>query len=98
MEVEEELYYPNGEHKVADQLCSYCTADLRLCFRICKLLGFSCTGSNIENQFDTKMRIFMLVMLRFAFVKVAMLHRLQAEVFHSIHVAHLFNITCTFTF
>ena len=35
--VEEELYYPCGENKGADQLCSCCTADLRLCFRICKL-------------------------------------------------------------
>ena len=32
-------------NKNADQLCSYCTADLRLCFRICRLLVFSCRGS-----------------------------------------------------
>ena len=32
--VEEELYYPDSENKGADQLCSYCTADLHLCFRI----------------------------------------------------------------
>ena len=32
------MYHPSGENKGADQLCSYCTADLRLCFRICKLL------------------------------------------------------------
>ena len=30
---EEKLYYPSSENKGADQLCSYCTADLRLCFR-----------------------------------------------------------------
>ena len=30
--MEEELYYLCGENKGADQLCSYCTADLRLCF------------------------------------------------------------------
>ena len=35
--VEEALYYPCSENKGADQLCSYCTADLRLCFR---LVGF----------------------------------------------------------
>ena len=29
---EEELYYPSSENKGADQLCRYCTADLRLCF------------------------------------------------------------------
>ena len=30
----EGLYYPCSENKGADQLCSYCTADLRLYFRI----------------------------------------------------------------
>ena len=30
----EELYYPCSENKGADQLRSYCEADLRLCFRI----------------------------------------------------------------
>ena len=38
---EEGLYHPCSENKVADQLCSYCTADLRLCFRIGKMLFFS---------------------------------------------------------
>ena len=33
---EGELYYPCSENKGADQLCSYCTADLCLCFRIGK--------------------------------------------------------------
>ena len=32
----EGLYYLYSENKGADQLRSYCTADLRLCFRICK--------------------------------------------------------------
>ena len=31
---EEELYYPCSENKSTDQLCNYCTADLRLCFHI----------------------------------------------------------------
>ena len=36
-----ELYYPCCEYNLgADQLCSYCTADLRLCFRMCKLFFF----------------------------------------------------------
>ena len=30
--VEEELYYVCSKNKGADQLCSYCTADLCLCF------------------------------------------------------------------
>ena len=37
---EEGLYYPCSENKGADQLCSYCTANLQLCFRLCKLLVF----------------------------------------------------------
>ena len=47
---EEELYYPCSENKDADQLRSYCEADLRLCFRICRLLAFSWGGSFIENR------------------------------------------------
>ena len=39
--VEEELYYPCSENKGADQLRSYCEADLRLCFRIGKNPLFS---------------------------------------------------------
>ena len=34
------LYYPCSESKGADQLRGYREADLRLCFRICKLLVF----------------------------------------------------------
>ena len=29
--------YLCSENKDADQLCSYCTADLRLCFRLCNV-------------------------------------------------------------
>ena len=35
---EEELYYPCSENPGADELRSYCEADLRLCFCICRLL------------------------------------------------------------
>ena len=41
------MYYPCSENKDADQLRGYREADLRLCFRPCKLLVFSCTGSNV---------------------------------------------------
>ena len=41
IQVEEELYYPTDENKGAEQLCSYCTADLRLCFSIGKNPVFS---------------------------------------------------------
>ena len=38
-----ELYYPSSENKDADQLRGYRDreADLRLCFRLCRLLVFS---------------------------------------------------------
>ena len=35
------LYYLCSENKGADQLCGYRTTDMRLCFRICKMLVFS---------------------------------------------------------
>ena len=41
IKIEEELYYTCSENKDADQLRGYREADLRLCFRICRLLVFS---------------------------------------------------------
>ena len=38
---EEGLYYPCSGNKDADQLRSYCEADLRLCYRIWKMFVFS---------------------------------------------------------
>ena len=43
----EVLYYPSSENKGADQRRGYREADLRLCFRICKTLVFSCCRSNM---------------------------------------------------
>ena len=45
----EGLYYLCSENKDADQLCGYRTADLRLCFRICKKPVFSQRGSFNDN-------------------------------------------------
>ena len=45
---EEELYYPCSENKGADQLRGYRDADLRLCFRQCKLLVFPRGGSYVS--------------------------------------------------
>ena len=45
LQVEEELYFSSSENKGADQLRSYCEADLRLCFCLCRLLVFPCGGS-----------------------------------------------------
>ena len=42
---EEKLYYPCSENKGADQLRGYREADLRLCFRLSRLLVFPCGGS-----------------------------------------------------
>ena len=39
------MYYPCSENKGADQLRSYCEADLRLCFRIGENPVFSRRGS-----------------------------------------------------
>ena len=46
IEVEEELYYPSSVNKGADQLRGNREADLRLCFRLCRLLVFPWGGSN----------------------------------------------------
>ena len=56
---EEKLYCLSGENKGADQLCSYCTADLRLCFRIGKNPAFSRCGSN-NGISSTKVAYFVL--------------------------------------
>ena len=40
------LYFPFSENKGAEQLCSYCTTDLRLCFRIDNNPVFSQYSSN----------------------------------------------------
>ena len=46
------MYYPSSENKGADQLRGYREADLRLCFRLCKLLVFSCTGSHMLQPYS----------------------------------------------
>ena len=37
------MYYPCSEIKGADQLGSYCEADLHLCFRMCRFKKKDCT-------------------------------------------------------
>ena len=41
----EQLYNLCSKNKGTDQLCSHCTADLRLCFCLCILLVLLCGGS-----------------------------------------------------
>ena len=48
---DEELYYPSSKNKDADQVCSYCTAHLRLCFHKGKNLVFSGRGSYMARFF-----------------------------------------------
>ena len=45
--IEEKLYYPSSENKGADQLRGYREVDLRLCFRLCRLLVFPRGGSYV---------------------------------------------------
>ena len=42
------MYYPSSENKGDDQLRGYREADLRLCFRPCRLLVFPWGGSNVN--------------------------------------------------
>ena len=46
----EGLYYLYSENKGADQLRGYRELDLRLCFRICKMLVFSRRGSTYSKD------------------------------------------------
>ena len=46
----EQLYYLCSENKGADQLRGYREADLRLCFRLCRLLVFPWGGSYVGNS------------------------------------------------
>ena len=45
-------HYLCSENKGTDKLCSYCTTDLRLCFRICKSM-FSHDAAHINNSSKT---------------------------------------------
>ena len=65
IQVEEELYYPSSENKGADQLRGNREADLRLCFRIGRLLVFSCDGSYLGPLRSVKiLRVFKTLTFR----------------------------------
>ena len=51
------MYYPCSENKDDDQLRGYREADLRLCFRPCKLLVFSRTGSNARKYDEMQLHV-----------------------------------------
>ena len=46
------MYYPSSENIGADQLRSYCTADLRLCFRISKIRFSHDAAHLVSGNFD----------------------------------------------
>ena len=62
------MYLPRSENKGADQLRGYREADLRLCFRICKTLVFSRSGSIIIELgflFEFLLSVYMVIFLTF---------------------------------
>ena len=61
--VEEELNYLSIENKGADHLRGYRKADLRLCFRLCRLLVFPWGGSYIATVYKVYMVCFLCIQL-----------------------------------
>ena len=60
------MYYPSSENKGADQLRGYREADLRLCFRLCRLLVFPWGGSYIAQiSLSGPLGTFKLIHLRY---------------------------------
>ena len=57
------MYYPCSENKGADQLRGYREADLRLCFRICRLLVFSLGGSNVIGCFKLLLNLIIQMLI-----------------------------------
>ena len=51
------MYNPSSQNKGADQLRGYREADLRLCFRLCRLLVFPWGGSNVIMKEKKRKRI-----------------------------------------
>ena len=51
------MYYPSSENKGTDQLRGYREADLRLYFRLCRLLVFPWGGSNMHTCFVLSLEV-----------------------------------------
>ena len=45
--------YIKTENKETDRLCSNCTTDLRLCFRICKTSGFPIATGQVTQRYHS---------------------------------------------
>ena len=97
IKVEEELYYPYSENKGANQLYSYCKADLRLCSRIgCRQqTGFLLTRLNraIWNPGKNKIHITKKKKQIFSAVKIEILLE-KNDIFNIFPQ----NINCGYTF
>ena len=72
------MYYPSSENKGADQLRGYREADLRLCFRICRLLVFPRGGSFMQCRIQNDQE---------CALGNGKLHVLQEQVFVSFQIA-----------
>ena len=74
------MYYPSSENKGADQLRGNREADLRLCFRLCRLLVFPWGGSNIDDKKergkknDMKINVLILYKIKDILVNEAYAH------------------------
>ena len=60
------MFYPCSKNKGADQLCSYCEADLRLCFHLCKnlttrLIRIFCNSDKVHCKSDNHRRWLVLI-------------------------------------
>ena len=74
------LHYLCSENKDADQLRGYREADLRLCFRICKMLGFLMTRLNYHPVLRAKITV------NFLFSRLLI----------SVHKRMFFSLSCYF--
>ena len=66
-EEEEGLYYPCGQNKGADQLHSYCEADVHLCFRLCRLVV--CVAQIVLLSIDNGYRVSYFVSFTSCFIE-----------------------------
>ena len=96
------MYYPCRENKCADQLRSYCEADLRLCFRLCRLLVFPCGGSiNIDYrmviihiQIRIKPKVYKIIQMQEKLGSVSYLVEKELGVLLPTHVALFSGMSC----
>ena len=77
-------YYLCSENKGADQLRGYCETDLRLCFRLCRLLVFSGGGSYSRKKTKSTQR----------HIRVSINYRHIPVHFNKDSAAHVSSLKC----